>query len=64
MILASVRKMSWSLEQGIEVNVLTSVCLLVMNISSVFSRHIGKVTTSSSQMLCTMLTKPMLIGLL
>ena len=62
MTLTSVRTMSWSLKPGIEVHLLTSVGLLVMNMSSVFSRRVGKVTTCSAQMSCTTLTKAVLIG--
>ena len=62
--LASVRTMSWSLRPGIEVHLLTSVGQLVMNMSSVFSRHVGKVTTCSAQISCTTLTKAVLIGIL
>ena len=61
MILVSVRTMSWSFKPGIDVHLLTSVGLLVMKMSSVFSKHVGKVTCSA-QMSFTTLTKTVLIG--
>ena len=63
MILVPVRTMLWSLKPGIDVHLLTSVGLLVMKMSSVFSRCFGKVTTCSAQMSCTTLTKAVLIGI-
>ena len=59
----SVRTMSWSLKPGIDVHLLTSVGLLVVKMSSVFSRRVGKVTTCSAQMSCTIFTKAVLIGI-
>ena len=64
MILVSVRTMSWSHKPGIGVLLLTSVGLLVMKMSSIFSRHVGKVTTCSAQISYTTLTKAVLIGIL
>ena len=61
MILVSVRTMSWSFKPGIIVHLLTSVSLLVMKMSSVFSKHVGNVTCSA-QMSFTTLTKTVLIG--
>ena len=58
----SVRTMSWSLKPGIDVHLLTSVCLLVMKMTCVFSKHVGKVTCSA-QMSFNTLTKTVLIGI-
>ena len=54
--------MLWLLKPGIKVHLLTSVGLLVINMSSVFSRRVGKVTTCSAQISRTTLTKAVLIG--
>ena len=42
MILVSVRTMSWSLNPGIDVHLLTSVELLVIKMSSVFSNALER----------------------